>query len=76
MLTLNINNSASIRVERRLAPGSSRAPPSDLAVPCTAVESEPVAADGDSHLALLAEAVGREAVHTGADKTDWKEIDR
>lgn len=73
MLTLYVNYSASIRVEGRLAPRSPRAPPSNLAVSRTAVESKSVPADRDAHLALLAEAVGREAVHTGTDETDWKE---
>lgn len=72
MLTLYINHPTPIRVKSRFAPGSARAPPPDLAVSCAAVKSEPVPADIDAHLSLLAKAVGREAIETSADETDWK----
>lgn len=50
-----------------LTPGSPGAPPADLAAPGAPVEPEPVAADVDPHLALLAETVGCEAVDAAAD---------
>lgn len=73
MLALYINHSTPIRVKSCLAPRSSRAAPSNLSVPCTTVKPKSVSSDGDAHLALFAEAVRREAVHTGADETDWNE---
>lgn len=63
-------------VERSLAPGPAGAPPPDLAVPGAPVESEPVPADVDAHLALLAEAVRREAVDAGADEADCNNTNR
>lgn len=70
MGTLNIDNSSSVSVERGFTPRASGTPPTDFPVPRTPIESEPVTADVDAHLPLLAEAVGGEAVDTGSDETD------
>lgn len=70
MRALYINNSAPISMQRCFAPRTSRTSPPDLSVPCAAVESEPVSAYIDTHLALLAEAVGRKAIYPGTDEAN------
>ncbi|KAG7309846.1 hypothetical protein JYU34_004357 [Plutella xylostella] len=64
MLTLYVDDPASVGVQGSLAPRPSGAPPSDLSTSSAPVEPEPKASDVDAHLALLAEAVGREALQS------------
>lgn len=59
---LYVNDSSSECMECCLAPGSSGAPPAYFAISSATIEPEPVPTDVDAHLALLAEAVGRETI--------------
>lgn len=72
MRALYVDDSASEGVKRRLAPGSPRAPPPYLPIPCTAVESEPVATDVNTHFSLLTEAVRCEGIHPSSDEAKSK----
>lgn len=54
MGALNIDNPSSVSVESGFTPRASGTPPTDFPVPRTPIESEPVTADVDAHLPLLA----------------------
>lgn len=70
MCTLYVNDSSPESVESGLAPRTTGAPPANLSVSGASIESEPVSSDVDTHLSLFAEAVGGEAIYTGADKAN------
>lgn len=70
MCALYVDYPSSVRVEGGLTPGPSGASPSNFAISGATVKPEPVAADVDAHLPLLAEAVGGETVDAGADQTN------
>lgn len=69
MCALYIYNPSLVSVESCLAPRTSRTPPSYFPVSRTAVEAKSVAIDINTHFALLAEAVGCEAVDASANET-------
>lgn len=68
MCALYVHDPAPVCVEGCLAPGASGTAPTDLSVPRTSVESEPITPQCDPHLPLLAETVRREAIHAGTDQ--------
>lgn len=70
MCALYVDYPSSVRVEGGLTPGPPGASPSNFAISGATVKPEPVAADVDAHLPLLAEAVGGETVDAGADQAN------